>query len=125
MKGPQMTHDNLMPKQAELLRSRLRSLKRELVALLESNRDGIKPVDLDTPIGRLTRIDAMAQQKMAQASRSLQQQRLSLIEAALKAYDDGEYGTCRVCFDAIEWKRLEARPETPFCIRCQEERESS
>ena len=39
---------------------------------------------------------------------------------ALKAVDDGSYGSCRNCKGAINPERLAARPESPFCIGCQE-----
>ena len=34
-----------------------------------------------------------------------------------------EFGTCERCEEPISAKRLEARPETNFCIRCKEEQE--
>ena len=40
-----------------------------------------------------------------------------------RRYDDDEYGDCLDCGEAIAIARLEARPETPFCVRCQENRE--
>ncbi len=93
--------------------------------MLDTNREETQPVGLDQPIGRLTRIDAIAQQKMALASRAMQLTRLRLIDAALKSHAEGEYGMCRLCGSDIGWRRLDARPETPFCLDCQEDLESA
>lgn len=53
---------------------------------------------------------------------------LSKIEEALERIDDGEYGFCEDCGEAIGEKRLEARPVTTLCIDCktlQENKEKS
>jgi DnaK suppressor protein len=80
-------------------------------------------VDLDEPIGRLSRMDAMQQQKMAQASRRATRMRLDQVGAALANLAAGEYGLCRVCEEPIGYKRLKARPETPRCLECQRKSE--
>ncbi|MBW7473630.1 TraR/DksA C4-type zinc finger protein [Paenibacillus oenotherae] len=42
--------------------------------------------------------------------------RLSRIDAALSAMDNGEYGTCLTCGEAIPYARLQALPDTLYCI---------
>ena len=42
--------------------------------------------------------------------------RLGLIDDAMKRLDDGTYGTCRICGQAIPAERLELVPETPYCV---------
>lgn len=37
------------------------------------------------------------------------------IHAALDRVEDGTYGDCVTCGDAIDGKRLDAVPHTPFC----------
>lgn len=110
---------------AELLRlgKKLLQLKAEIEQLLTDSIDSSRPVDLDLSIGRLSRVDALQQQAMAKANREGHQRRLVLIDAALRALKSGRYGLCRSCEEAISLRRLEARPETPFCIECQTERE--
>jgi DnaK suppressor protein len=48
---------------------------------------------------------------------------LSKIDLALKKIDEGTFGVCEICDEAIGKKRLEARPETSLCIRCKEDQE--
>lgn len=41
-----------------------------------------------------------------------------VIEAALKRIEDGEYGVCVDCGDAISEERLDVLPATPKCRKC-------
>lgn len=49
---------------------------------------------------------------------------LRLIEEALGRIDRGIYGICPRCGASIPEERLEAIPEAPFCLTCQEFEES-
>ena len=90
---------------------------------LHMTKTGSKPVELDTPIGRLSRMDAIQQQQMTKAGRvTLNTKRLQ-VEASLEAFQKGNYGYCRSCEGAIGYARLKARPEAPFCLSCQDRRE--
>lgn len=115
--------EELTPDQLDTLIARLREERAELADLLARSDDDAKPVDLDLPIGRLSRIDAIQQQKMAEASRAGWTVRLREIDAALKRVDDDEYGLCEECGDFISFRRLSARPESRLCLECQEARE--
>ncbi|MEO8273369.1 MAG: TraR/DksA C4-type zinc finger protein [Chloroflexota bacterium] len=43
---------------------------------------------------------------------------LGLVDAALKAIEDGTYGTCSDCGNPIAPDRLDAIPWAPTCIDC-------
>lgn len=45
------------------------------------------------------------------------------IDRALAKIELGEFGTCDECGEEISAKRIEARPETPLCIKCKEDQE--
>ncbi len=45
---------------------------------------------------------------------------LRQIAQSLARIDDGSYGICRRCEDAISPKRLQALPSAVYCINCQE-----
>lgn len=101
----------------------LHALRLELEAQLGNIAESVKPVDLEEPIGRLSRMDAMQQQKMAEASRRSVRQRFDRVGAALAACERGEYGLCLTCEEAIGYRRLKARPETALCLDCQSAKE--
>ena len=97
----------------------LLALAEELRATIASATDAARPVDLDQPIGRVSRIDAIQQQSMVKANRQAAELRLRQVAAALRRIDEDDYGECMGCGEDIGFGRLEARPEAPFCIACQ------
>ena len=114
----------LEPEEIEILRRALLALEEELLRQLESSDAAARPVDLDEPIGRVSRIDAIQQQSMAAANRRGAQLRLQQVKAALERLADEEYGDCAQCGEPVGFARLRVRPETPFCVKCQSGRES-
>lgn len=77
------------------------------------------PVSLDQQsVGRLSRMDAMQGQAMAQASERRRQQRVVMIKAALARMEEGEYGYCQTCGEPISDGRLKADPTVPRCVAC-------
>lgn len=113
--------EELTAEQLAELQDRLAGLQEELQALLTTTRDNTRPVSLDEPIGRLTRMDAMQQQSMSTANRQQAELRLRQVEQALGLARKGDYGICRRCDDPIGYARLSARPESPYCLACQDE----
>lgn len=100
-------------------RERLLEMKAELEALAETGEESAAVVELDhAKVGRLSRMDAMQAQAMAQASSQRRGQLLREIGAALARIDDDEYGDCRECGEAINPKRLEVDPTALLCIGC-------
>jgi DnaK suppressor protein len=47
-----------------------------------------------------------------------EEETLDQIEAALERIEDGVYGSCVECDGRITKARLNAIPQTPFCIKC-------
>ena len=41
------------------------------------------------------------------------------VDAALARIDDGKYGTCANCGKEIDPARMEARPESIYCVDCK------
>ena len=78
-----------------------------------------KPVELDqSSVGRLSRMDAMQNQAMAQATERRRLAELQRIEQAFKAMEQGEYGFCVECGEEIALKRLEIDPAAIACVKC-------
>lgn len=102
------------------LRGLLLELKSEIETSLQDSADSSKTVDLDQPIGRLSRMDALQQQAMASAGQLGLKKRLQLVESALQSFHSERYGECRRCEEPIGFSRLQVSPEAPFCLCCQE-----
>jgi DnaK suppressor protein len=114
----------LTDEQLDELAADLRDLKVSLESALADLVDGTKPVDLDEPIGRLSRMEAMQQQSMATASRRNFETRLEQSSAAIGRLTRGDYGECLECEEPIGYRRLKARPESRLCLNCQSSREA-
>ncbi len=100
-------------------RALLEARRTELRALSDAAKDSRKPVELDQQsIGRLSRQDALQQQAMAKAQDARRVSELRKIEAALSRLDEGEYGYCAECGEAIAPKRLEIDLTATRCAVC-------
>jgi DnaK suppressor protein len=116
-------NEELTNDQLEELSRLLVELQRTLEEGARSSAESSKPVELDQPIGRLSRMDALQQQHMAKENRRALDVRRKLVGAALVRLERGEYGLCQVCEEPIGYRRLAARPESPLCMPCQRTRE--
>lgn len=106
-------------------RNRLLALKDELEAVSETGEASSAVVELDqTKVGRLSRMDAMQAQAMAQASNQRREATLKKIDAALQRLEDDEFGLCLSCDEPINPKRLEFDPTATLCIDCANKSEN-
>ncbi len=100
-------------------RVRLLQLRGELESVAETGDRSAETVELDqSRVGRLSRMDAMQAQAMAQESGRRRDQALRDITAALARIDSGDYGLCESCEEPIAEKRLEFDPAARLCIAC-------
>lgn len=110
-----MRNDLNYPYYQKVLEQRCAALKQTHAMHVQES----APVELDqTSVGRLSRMDAMQQQAMAQAGlrrAEIEQQR---IQAALNRLASGEYGYCVKCDEEISEGRLKIDPAALICIDC-------
>jgi DnaK suppressor protein len=103
----------------ESLKRKLIEMREELERIAATGDASVAVVELDqSKVGRLSRMDAMQAQAMAQASEKRRKEKLREIAAALKRIDEGDYGTCENCGEPINPRRLEADPTARLCIEC-------
>ena len=104
---------------ATVVRRALEQEQAELLDVSTSAKEVRQPVELDQQsVGRLSRMDAMQVQAMAQAVEARRRARLQSIEAALQRLESGDFGYCVECGDEISRKRLDIDPTTTRCIDC-------
>lgn len=83
-------------------------------------------VTLDqSTVGRLSRMDALQQQAMAQEIGARLLSRKRALEAALARIEAGTFGRCCQCDAEIGVERVEAEPAAVFCAECVLEREAN
>ena len=102
----------------EHFRERLQQLAGEIDADLSANKDDAGIVELDTSIGRLSRMDAMLNQQMALELRRRRENQLLRINNAFKRMDQGRYGKCGKCGNPRDEARLEVFPDVVTCVAC-------
>lgn len=91
-------------------------------AIAEANSASATVMLDQSSVGRLSRMDAMQQQAIAQGIRERQEMQKAKLEAALARIDSGSFGACCECGEPVEAERLALDPSVVFCLTCQGER---
>jgi DnaK suppressor protein len=119
-----------MPERGNLSQKDLKRFKKTLEdsrkALLDSARKTMEEesnFDTDDLPDEIDQASSEYAQSMVFKLRDREKFLLKKIDRALSRIEDGTFGLCERCEEAINIKRLEARPVTTLCIRCKEEQE--
>jgi DnaK suppressor protein len=113
-----------MANKVEKFKTLLLARKAELEELNAISAEARETVTLDQQsVGRLSRMDAMQGQAMAQAQTRQRSNELMRIEQALTRILNDEFGYCEDCGDAINEKRLNVDPAALFCLKCAQAHE--
>lgn len=111
----------MTPALAAALRQQLENELLSIEATAEERASASATVMLDQQaVGRLSRMDAMQQQAMAQAENRRAAARVKLIRSALAKVGDQDYGLCEACDEPIAEGRLRVDPAAKLCISCAE-----
>lgn len=98
---------------------RLQQLREHVIETSKQVSSAAQPVQLDqNRVGRLSRMDAMQSQAMAQANALRQQALLVALDVAIARVETGQYGRCLVCDELIACERLQVDPTAEHCIEC-------
>lgn len=117
--------EELTDAQRHELKADLEALRDSLSAGLGTHEANARPVELDqAAVGRVSRIDAIQQQQMADAQKRRNELRLKQVAVAMRGFTDDSYGDCKVCGEPIGYRRLKARPESPACVPCMADLEA-
>jgi len=93
----------------------------EIRLSIKSTEESVKPIEPDTAIGRLSRMEAIQAKSISEANLRSKKMRLQRLEDALKRIDKGTFGICSVCEEEIPEKRLKIAPESSVCMDCLNE----
>lgn len=69
-------------------------------------------------VGRLSRMDALQQQAMANATHLRRKTEIMRTKSAIARLDEGEFGYCTDCGEKIASARLKHDPSLPLCLDC-------
>ena len=102
-------------------------LKRNIEEAIEAQRvliaslaETSKPVAPDNAIGRLSRMEALNDRAVSEASLNAARHKLSRLETALGKVGQPDFGLCGSCDNPIPPGRILLMPEATRCVPCSE-----
>lgn len=105
--------------EAAAFRARIQARLAEVVEEEACGKEGQAVLALDQQmVGRLSRMDALQNQAMAQAQAGRRQQEAARLRAALQRLDAGDYGWCEDCGEPIRQGRLKIDLTATRCVSC-------
>jgi DnaK suppressor protein len=110
----------MTPEQRREIRTRIEKRMEELKITIAQLEETSKPVSLDQPIGRLSRMDAIANQAISGQRLTDSRRTLMRLERAMDKVDDEQFGVCAECGEDIAPGRLLVMPEATQCVDCAE-----
>jgi len=86
--------------------------------LIHEYRELSKPVAPDDAIGRITRMDAINNKSVTEASLRQAEQKLKNLQRVLSLVGTSDFGICMKCRESIPMARILYRPESLYCVNC-------
>lgn len=96
------------------MEERLCATQEEILELKELT----KPIAPENAIGRISRMDAINNKSVNEATLRQTEARLQKLEKALEKIDEPNFGLCLKCGKNINPMRLMLMPESTHCINC-------
>ena len=87
-------------------------------SLILEYRDLSQPVAPDDAIGRITRMDAINNKSVTEASLRQAEQKLKGLERVLSLVGTKDFGICVKCRKPIPSARILYRPQSLHCVNC-------
>ena len=81
-------------------------------------KDMVKPIAPDVAIGRISRMDAINNKSVMEASLRQAEQKLKNLNKVFSQIGSPEFGICLKCKQPIPIGRILIRPESLHCVNC-------
>lgn len=99
--------------------------KKRLKELIEKQEEEIRmleemtqPISPENSIGRVSRMDAIMNKGVSEASLRNKRDKLTKLKVALSKVDQSNFGICSRCERPIQQARLMYMPESSRCLKC-------
>jgi len=86
--------------------------------LIKEYKELIKPIAPDCAIGRVSRMDAINNKSVEEASLRQAESKLRNLQRVFSQLGSNEFGICLKCKKSIPLGRILIRPENLFCVNC-------
>jgi len=77
-----------------------------------------KPISPDCAIGRVSRMDAINNKSVAEASLRQAENKLKNLHRVVSKLDGDDFGICLKCKNQIPLGRILIRPQSLLCVNC-------
>ncbi len=108
----------MRPEELRTLRERLEQRRRLLIDLSQHAEAGIAQIRGEREIEFGDEAQSEEAQQRLDLLEEAERSEVARIDAALERMEAGQYGTCRVCREPIEPRRLAAVPLALECAEC-------
>jgi len=98
----------------QLLKKEIRKTEK----VVEEYREMSQPVAPDDAIGRISRMDAINNKSVTEASLRQAEKKLKSLHRVLSQVGTSEFGICLKCRKTIPAARILYRPESLYCVDC-------
>jgi DnaK suppressor protein len=85
---------------------------------IEDYKELTQPIAPDCAIGRITRMDAINNKSVNEASLRQAEEKLKNLNTVLSKLGSKEFGICQKCGKEIHIRRIMIRPESLLCVNC-------
>lgn len=114
----------LSKKEKEEYRKLLLEKKKSIIKKLSQFYNESKEIETDTALDLVDKADTFYTKEFLLGLTDSERELLTMIDQALERLEKDEFGICQICHKEIGKKRLQVIPWTPYCIECQEKKES-
>lgn len=108
----------MQKKQEDDIRKLILAEIKKVEALIAEYRELTKPVAPDDAIGRISRMDAINNKSVTEATLRQAEEKFALLNEALKRVKDDDFGLCLRCKNPIPTGRLLLMPQSRYCVNC-------
>ena len=85
---------------------------------VEEYKELTKPIAPDDAIGRVSRMDAINNKSVIEASLRKAEEKLKNLQRVIGQIGTPDFGVCLKCRQAIPIERVIIRPESLYCVNC-------
>lgn len=85
---------------------------------IQKLKEMVKPIAPDDAIRRISRMDAINNKSVVEASLRKNKEKLKQLKYMLQNVSDPEFGLCAKCKSAIPIGRILLMPQSRFCVGC-------
>lgn len=85
---------------------------------IEKYQGMVQPISPDDAIGRISRMDAIVNKSVVEASLRQAERKLTKLKVMQTKIDDDNFGLCERCKKPIPIQRILLMPQSAKCVRC-------